>query len=71
VIGRIFARTLKDSMDARHDFESFLLERRDEIRKQLESAKGRRNIYVLQGKIAGLDDISNVLSQLLSPEKES
>jgi hypothetical protein len=68
--GKRFATALKQNLDARHDFDDFLLERRTDIHNQLASAKGRRNIYILQGKIAGLDDIKNVLEQLLTPEKE-
>ena len=68
--GRIFARVLKQSVDARKDFDAFLLERRDEIHKQLESENIPANMYRLQGKIHCLEDISSVLEQLMAPEKE-
>ncbi len=67
--GRRFARVLKNDTEARHDFDDLLLEQRTEIHKQLESASGRKNIYILQGKIRFLDDFKNVLDGLYQPEE--
>ena len=68
--GRRFVRCLKQDTEARHDFEALLLEQRNEIHKQLESSAGRKNTYRLQGKIAFLDDLNNLLEQLHSAKDD-
>lgn len=67
--GRLVAQALKRTTGALHDFQQLLLERRDEIHKRLESETKLEEIYRLQGKIAGLDELSNVLEQSLNQQE--
>ena len=64
MIGKLFARTLKQNVELRHDFEAFLKEQRDHASRALESAEIDIVIFRCQGKILALDALLTTLEYL-------
>lgn len=64
MIGKLFARTLKQNAELRHDFEAFLKELRGHASHELETLESDIGIFHAQGKIRALDTLLTTLEQL-------
>ena len=70
--GTLFARTLKQNPELRHDFDAFLKEQRDNFSHELENNSSDVGIFNAQGKIRALDAIKSTLTDMMNlPAEEN
>jgi hypothetical protein len=70
--GSLFARTLKQNPELRHDFEAWLKEVQENYRHELESAGLDIAIFRAQGKVGVIYDLKNNLEQMMNlPAEEN
>jgi hypothetical protein len=68
--GALFARTLKQDPELRHDFETFVKDQRSEASRELESAAADIAIFHAQGKIRMCDNLMTMLKQQMNLSAE-